>query len=108
MSQTPDAWPRWFAQAGWPAFESKELVVDNYPSAIQAAESVGAMLALMPLESALVRNGRLEAPFPAVGPIDEGIYAVYKADSSKQNSIFLFVSWIKDALDQLELLGNPG
>ena len=96
MSQSPDAWDRWFQYSGIALPQGKQHVLDNYPSAIQAAESVGAMLALMPLEKELVEAGRLEAPIPVTGPIDEAIYAVFKNETGKSKAIDVFVSWLQE------------
>jgi len=102
MSQSPGVWTRWINESGLEIrLEGKQHVVDNYPSAIQAAETLGAMLAMMPIETELVREGRLETPFPPVGPIEKSIYAVYKRDSARMASIRLFIDWLKDEVRAL-------
>lgn len=102
MSERPEVWGRWFKDFNLGAPLNKQHFFDDYPSAIQAAESLGAAIALMPLESKLVECGRLEAPFPAVGPIDESIYAVYRAGNAKDETIQIFIQWLKEELEQLQ------
>ena len=101
MSERPNTWNRWFKERELDPPLGKQHFLDDYPSAIQAAESVGAMLALIPLENELIKNGRLEAPFSAFGPIEESIYAVYKADSIKIEAIETFISWLKVETNKL-------
>lgn len=95
MSKRPDAWARWFQSENRNSFQGKQHVLDDYPSAIQAAEFLGATIALMPLEKELIQSHRLETPFPAVGPILEAIYVVYQPDNIKIESIRSFTQWIK-------------
>lgn len=101
MSERPDSWERLIEDGNLGELQGKQYYLDDYPSAIEAAESLGATIALMPLEKSLVKAGRLEAPFPLMGPIDEAIYAVYKPDSVKDETIQTFIQWLKSELDKL-------
>lgn len=101
MSERPGAWQKVFDELNLGESTSKQIYLDDYPSAMDAAETLGAMLALMPVESLLIDSGRLEAPFPQLGPLDEGIYAVYDADNPQLNEINCFVGWLQALFQQL-------
>ena len=101
MSKRPDAWARWFQNENWGSSQGKQHILDDYPTAIQAAEFLGATVALMPLEKELVTSSCLETPFPAVGPISEAVYAVYQPDNIKRESIQSFIQWIKEEVVKL-------
>lgn len=101
MTGRPHAWPRWFEQLGLPAPEGPQYRVDDYPAAIQAAETLGAALALHPVEYSLVETGRVEAPFPPLGPLDEAIYAVYPENQELPAGGRAFIDWLKQQLLQL-------
>jgi len=101
MSKRPDTWARWFQSKNRGSLQGKQHILDDYPSAIQAAEFLGATVALMPLEKELIQSNRLETPFPAVGPILEGVYAVYQSDNIKMESIHSFIQWIKAEIVKL-------
>lgn len=101
MAERPGAWQRWFDQLGLPAHEGPAYNVDDYPAAIQAAETLGAALALYPIEQPLITAGRVEAPFPPVGPLDEAIYAVYPKGRDLSSDARAFISWIGTLLKEL-------
>ena len=105
MAERPGAWKRFFDQLGLPASEGTAYKVDDYPAAIQAAETLGAALALYPIEQPLVDAGRVEAPFPPLGPLDEAIYAVYPKNRDLPAGGRAFIDWIQSALSTL---GSPG
>jgi|TARA_R110001599_G_scaffold262392_3_gene462925 LysR family glycine cleavage system transcriptional activator len=102
MAERPGAWERLFDQLGLPPSEGVAYKVDDYPAAIQAAETLGAALALYPIEQPLLSSGRVEAPFPPIGPIDEAIYAVYAKNRGLSPSGRVFVDWIQSALLALD------
>lgn len=103
MTGRPDAWRLWFAQLGSGNYTptGKAFHVDDYPAAIEAAETLGAALALIPLENPLIHSGRVEAPFPAIGPLDESIYAVYPESQKSRPVIRTFVDWLLKELRSL-------
>ena len=101
MSERPGAWKRLFNEINIGPPTGKQIYLDDYPSAMEAAETLGAMLALMPFESSLITSGRLEAPFPPLGPLDEGVYAVYAANNQQLVEIDVFVSWLKKLLNNI-------
>lgn len=98
MSGRPHAWERWFSQTGLGEPCGRQYHVDDYPAAIQAAESLGAALALYPIETPLITEGRLEAPFPPAGPLDEAIYAVYPQRWQYSPSAQAFIQWLREQL----------
>lgn len=95
MTERPQTWPKWFEVTGFGDPIGKQYYLDDYPSAMDAAESLGAMLALMPIEEPLINSGRVEAPFPALGPLDESIYAVYHERNSDNLAIRSFIDWLQ-------------
>ena len=101
MSERPGAWERWFEETGFGQPTGKQIYLDDYPSAMEAAESLGAMLALIPIEAPLIKTGRLEAPFPALGPLDESIYAVYREGNHQQAAIESFIHWLSLEISKL-------
>jgi LysR family transcriptional regulator, glycine cleavage system transcriptional activator len=102
MTERPDSWTRFFAMAGLgkPATD-KQFFVDDYPAAIEAAETVGVALAILPLEQPLLDSKRLAAPWPAIGPLPESVYAVMRADQSARSDIQAFLDWLKVQLASL-------
>ena len=102
MAERPGAWKRFFDQLGLPASEGTAYKVDDYPAAIQAAETLGAALALYPIEQPLVDAGRVEAPFPPLGPLDEAIYAVYPKNRDLPAGGRAFIDWIQSALSAFD------
>lgn len=102
MAERRGAWQRWFDEVGLPAPEGQSYQVDDYPAAIEAAETLGAALALYPIEQPLINSGRVEAPFPPVGPLDEAIYAVYPLNRDIPSGGRDFIDWIKSLLVALE------
>lgn len=105
MSSRPDAWQRYFAMAGLAAPESAQAyVVDDYPAAVEAAETLGVALAVLPLEQPLLDSARLAAPWPAAGPLTDAVYAVIRDDAQQREDVTLFLTWLKD---QLALLPTP-
>ena len=102
MTERPDSWARFFAMAGFgkPAAE-KQFFVDDYPAAIEAAETVGVALAVLPLEQPLLDSKRLAAPWPALGPLPESVYAVMRQEQSGRSDIHAFLDWLKAQLASL-------
>jgi LysR family transcriptional regulator, glycine cleavage system transcriptional activator len=102
MVGRPGIWQRWFDQLNLPAPDTTAYKVDDYPAAIQAAETLGAALAIYPVEKPLVASGRVEALFPPVGPLDEAIYAVYPQNRDLPAGGRAFIDWIKSLLSELD------
>ncbi|MBS61789.1 LysR substrate-binding domain-containing protein [Salinisphaera sp.] len=103
MAERPGAWNRVFNQLGLPASSGPAYHVDDYPAAVQAAESLGAALALFPIEQPLIKSGRVEAPFPPIGPLDEAIYAVYPTNREMPTAGRIFIDWLGSLLAIAEL-----
>lgn len=96
MTERPEAWPRFFRQTGLgPAEPAREYHVDDYPAAVDAAETLGVALAVLPPEQPLLDSHRLAAPFPPMGPMDEAIHAVWPENSSLPGAIERFLAWLQ-------------
>ena len=98
MAERPGAWNRLFDQLGLSASNGPAYHVDDYPAAVQAAESLGAALALFPIEQSLIDSGRVEAPFPPIGPLDEAIYVVYPKSRELPTAGRIFIDWLLSLL----------
>jgi LysR family glycine cleavage system transcriptional activator len=101
MTSRPDSWPRFFAQLGLPAPAGDAYYVDDYPAAIEAASTLGAALAVMPLEKPLIASGRVVAIGPALGPLPEAVYAVMPSGQQDAPLIRLFIAWLQKQLAEL-------
>lgn len=101
MTGRPDSWPRLFAQLGLPPPTGEAYYVDDYPAAIEAAETLGAALAVLPLEKPLIDSGRVTAIGPALGPMPEAIYAVMLAEKQATPAIQAFLAWLRTQLASL-------
>lgn len=101
MDERPEAWHRLFTDMGLAPHQGKRFHVDDYPAAIEAAETLGAALALWPLEKTLLNQGRVEVPFPPQGPIDEAVYAVYPPHKADLPGLRDFIDWITRCLQDL-------
>jgi LysR family glycine cleavage system transcriptional activator len=99
MTSRPDVWwDKWFSHQGMGSPSGKNFYVDDYPAAIEASETLGAALAIYPIELPLIASGRVEAPFPPLGPMDEAIYAVYLAPQKHNPGIRAFIEWLRRQL----------
>jgi LysR family glycine cleavage system transcriptional activator len=102
MTERADTWPHFFAITGLgPSTTDKQFFVDDYPAAIEAAETVGVALAILPLEQPLLDSQRLAAPWPAFGPVPEAVYAVRRKDQTDRKDIDTFLKWLKTQLASL-------
>tara|TARA_R110002073_G_scaffold84612_3_gene201557 strand:+ start:12026 stop:12925 length:900 start_codon:yes stop_codon:yes gene_type:complete len=102
MTNRPDSWTQYLSAAGQKTHTSTpQYFVDDYPAAIEAAETLGVALALAPLEHTLIEKNRLAAPWPASGPMPESIYAVIPNGSQKARQVQIFLEWLKVQLAQL-------
>lgn len=102
MTERPDSWYQYFAMRGLPAPDAAQMyLVDDYPAAMDAAEALGVTLALAPIELPLIQSGRLAAPWPAMGPLPEAIYAVTAAQATEHPDLAAFLDWLKSLLAQL-------
>jgi LysR family glycine cleavage system transcriptional activator len=99
MTTRPDAWWKlWLSHKGLGSPTGKQVYVDDYPAAIEAAETLGAALAMYPIEIPLIESGRVEAPFEPIGPLDEAIYAVYPEPQKNNAGIRVFIEWLRAQL----------
>lgn len=102
MTERPETWPQFFALRGWgPPRPAREYHVDDYPAAIEAAETLGAALAVLPLEQPLLASGRVVAVGDPVGPLPEAMYAVMLAERRDDPAIAAFLDWLGRQLDTL-------
>ncbi|MCK0153099.1 LysR substrate-binding domain-containing protein [Alcanivorax sp. S6407] len=101
MTGRPEAWQQWFEKLALPAPSGPNYYVDDYPAAVQAAETLGAALAIYPVEYSLVQSGRVEAPFPPIGPLDGAIYAVYPENTDLPGGGRAFIDWLRGRLAEL-------
>jgi LysR family glycine cleavage system transcriptional activator len=72
----------------------REYHVDDYPAAVEAAETLGVALAVVPPEQPLLDSRRLAAPLPPMGPLEEAIYAVWPENSPRTEAIETFLDWL--------------
>lgn len=106
MTSRPDAWTRYFQLAGMPPPSGGEAyMVDDYPAAVEAAETLGVALAILPLEQPLLDSQRLAAPWPPVGPMPEAVYAVVRDQASERQDVQDFLHWLKLELAKLPHAG---
>lgn len=102
MTERPDSWPQFFSTLGLGApTPAREFFVDDYPAAIEAAETLGAALALLPLEKPLLASGRVCPVGPAIGPLPEAMYAVMLPEKASDPAIRTFLDWLQTQLQQL-------
>lgn len=103
MTSRPDAWWKlWLSQKGLGSSTGKQIYVDDYPAAIEAAETLGAALAMYPIEVPLIESGRVEAPFEPSGPLEEAIYAVYPEPQKNNAGIRAFIEWLRRQLHAMD------
>jgi LysR family glycine cleavage system transcriptional activator len=108
MTSRPTAWwDLWFSQTGLGNPSGKQFYVDDYPAAIEASETLGAALGLAPIEASLISSGRVESPFPPIGPMDEAIYAVYPLAQKNNPSVRAFIDWLREQLHALDQADSP-
>ncbi|MDI1302451.1 MAG: LysR substrate-binding domain-containing protein [bacterium] len=102
MTERPDSWPRFFAQLGLGTpTPAAEFFVNDYPAAIEAAESLGAALAVLPLEKVLIDSGRVTAIGPQLGPLPEAMHAVMLTEKQDDPAIRAFLGWLREQLSAL-------
>ena len=103
MTSRPNTWAQFFASTGLgPPQPEREYHVDDYPAAIEAAEHLGAALAMVPLEQPLLDSARVVAPLGRFGPLAEGIYAVWPEKTELEQATSAFVQWLADRFDAVE------
>ena len=103
MVRRPDAWSRFFAAAGIaPQSPEREVFVDDYPAALEAAETIGVALALDPLERPLLDTKRVVALAPRLGPLPEAVYAVMLPETRNVATVRAFVDWLRSELAALD------
>lgn len=99
MTARPNAWQNWYQAAGYGSpTPDKEYHLDDYPAAIEAAKTLGGALAAMPIEQALVQSGAVMAPLPAIGPLEEGVFAVFRPTDADNPVVQSFIDWVAQLL----------
>lgn len=101
MTGRPESWPQYFAQLGLTAAPERTYHVDDYPAAIEAAATLGAALAIMPLEKPLLDSGKLVAAGPLLGPLPDAMYAVMRTERRGDPALVAFVDWLRRQLQDL-------
>lgn len=109
MTERPDAWQRYLAMAGLGESAGQaEYFVDDYPAAIEAAQTLGVALAVLPLEQPMLDSERLVAPWPPMGPLPEAVYAVIRDSARERDDVACFLHWLKAQLASLPPVTPPG
>lgn len=102
MTERGDMWKWYFAQVGLtPPEPRQEFWFNDYPTAVEAAETIGAALALMPIERPLLSDGRVAAVGPSAGPLEQSLFAVMREEDVEDPGINAFVAWLRERLDDL-------
>lgn len=102
MTERPEAWPEFFRRLGVDQpTPASEYHVDDYPASIEAAETLGVAMAILPLERPLIRSGRVVAIGPALGPLPGAMYAVMLAGRQDDPAIHAFLDWLRAQLATL-------
>lgn len=102
MTGRPDTWPRLFAQLGLGEAKGEAWHVDDYPAAVEAATTLGAAVAVLPLEKPLIESGRVVAIGPPLGPLPDAVYAVMTDERTDDPAIRAFLCWLKEKLRALQ------
>lgn len=102
MSERAQSWPLLLGQLGLVRdAAARDFHVDDYPAAIEAAQTLGVALAVLPLEKPLLDSGRVTAVGPAIGPLPEAMYAVMLAERQADPAIAAFLAWLETRLAAL-------
>jgi LysR family transcriptional regulator, glycine cleavage system transcriptional activator len=103
MTERPDAWALYLAHTNvHREIATTDFHVDDYPSAIEAAETIGVSLAVMPLEQPLVKSGRVQVAGPMHGPLPDSVYAVMLPEMQADPRVVGFLAWIRAQLASSE------
>jgi len=102
MTERPESWSWYLADLGIAETPDASFHVDDYPAAIEAGQSVGVALALMPLEASLLASGRVVAVGPRRGPLPGAIHAVMLEEKRHDPAIEAFVTWLRAQLALLD------
>ncbi|HYE00433.1 MAG TPA: transcriptional regulator GcvA [Alphaproteobacteria bacterium] len=96
LSNTPDAWPRWFEAAGLKGrVPPGGLWVDGMQPALQAAEQgLGVALGLLPLSRDELASGRLAAPLALAMPAGIAYWFVTRPGDERRPAIAAFRTWL--------------
>lgn len=102
MTERPDAWGVYLAHINvHRESATTDFHVDDYPSAIEAAETIGVSLAVMPLEQPLVKSGRVQPAGPVKGPLPDSLYAVMLPEMQADPRVVGFLAWIRAQLGSI-------
>lgn len=103
MTSRPESWDDWFRSRNLVSKAENIFFVDDYPAAIEASKSLGAALAIMPVEKSLVDSGQVVAPYESneEDKLNESIYAVYRSQDEGNQVIQAFIKWVKTLLSGL-------
>ncbi len=102
MTERGDMWAWYFAEFGLaPPDPPQEFWFTDYPTAVDAAETIGAALALLPLERPLITGGRVVTVGPVAGPLQQALYAVMREEDVDDPGINAFLDWLTGRLQDL-------
>lgn len=101
FSSSTAEWQEWFQERGLSATLGRSAVSfdTSYAAVIAACNHVGVAMGRRRLVQALLDEGRLVNPFPALPAVQSGFgyYAVWPRSLSRQPVLDAFLAWLKEA-----------
>ncbi len=90
-------WHRWARYYDLPKPDNRrQMTYETYDGGIQAAiRGLGLAIALLEMESPLLKQKMLITPFDVVMSIDEALYVVYQPVDSERAELLAFVEWLR-------------
>ncbi|WP_206484104.1 LysR substrate-binding domain-containing protein [Thalassotalea sp. G2M2-11] len=96
LTNMENIWREWAKAVGIkPTQLNHQLSFNNYEASLNAAEQgLGLCLALLPIESSLVKRKLLVNPFEKTIPYGRSLYAVYRHQDKDRHDIRCFLNWL--------------
>ncbi|GLX76956.1 transcriptional regulator [Thalassotalea insulae] len=96
LTSMDNIWQMWADATGIKANNfNHNLTFNNYEASLGAAEQgLGLCLALMPIESSLVKRRLLINPFGTKISFGRALYAVYRHEDKERHDIQCFLNWL--------------
>lgn len=96
LSNMDNIWQTWSANLDLDLTHiDHKLTFSSYEAALQAAEqSLGVVLALLPVERGLLDRNILINPFKFTVPFYHSMYAVYRKEDNDRHDIQCFIDWL--------------